>query len=71
MSSCPERTVIKALLLAAGLLWAGATWAQAAGASAYPGIGRPATAKELKAWDIDVRPDFKGLPKGAGTVSQG
>ncbi len=34
-------------------------------------IGRTATANEVKAWDIDVRPDFKGLPKGAGTVSQG
>lgn len=37
----------------------------------YPGIGRPATPAEVKAWDIDVRPDFKGLPKGAGSVSQG
>ena len=37
----------------------------------YPGIGRPATAAELAAWDIDVRPDFKGLPKGAGSVDQG
>ena len=35
------------------------------------GIGRPATAAELKAWDIDVRPDFKGLPKGQGSVRQG
>ncbi len=35
------------------------------------GIGRTATPNEIKAWDIDVRPDFKGLPKGAGTVAQG
>lgn len=35
------------------------------------GIGRTATAAEIKAWDIDVRPDFKGLPKGAGSVSLG
>lgn len=35
------------------------------------GIGREATASEVKAWDIDVRPDFKGLPKGQGSVSQG
>ena len=41
------------------------------GQSTYPGIGRAATPAEIKAWDIDVRPDFKGLPKGAGTVSQG
>jgi len=36
-----------------------------------PGIGREATPKELAAWDIDVRPDFKGLPKGAGSVAKG
>jgi S-disulfanyl-L-cysteine oxidoreductase SoxD len=37
----------------------------------YDGIGRAATEKEVAAWDIDVRPDFKGLPKGSGSVSQG
>ncbi len=35
------------------------------------GIGRTATPKEIKAWDIDVRPDFKGLPPGQGSVKQG
>src|SRR5213075_3126325 len=25
----------------------------------------------IKAWDIDVRPDFKGLPPGSGSVAQG
>jgi len=35
------------------------------------GVGRTATANEVAAWDIDVRPDFKGLPKGAGSVAQG
>lgn len=34
-------------------------------------MGRDATSAEVKAWDIDVRPDFKGLPKGAGSVSLG
>ncbi|MES2756930.1 MAG: c-type cytochrome [Pseudomonadota bacterium] len=34
-------------------------------------LGRPATTKEVAAWDIDVRPDFKGLPKGSGSVSAG
>ena len=34
-------------------------------------IGRPATPAEVKAWDIDVRGDFKGLPAGAGSVAQG
>ena len=27
--------------------------------------------KEVAAWDIDVRPDFKGLPAGSGTVAKG
>jgi len=37
----------------------------------FQNIGRTATAQEIKAWDIDVRPDFKGLPKGQGSVKQG
>jgi S-disulfanyl-L-cysteine oxidoreductase SoxD len=37
----------------------------------FQGIGRLATPAEIKAWDIDVRPDFKGLPKGQGSVEQG
>lgn len=37
----------------------------------FKGVGRPATPAEVKAWDIDVRPDFKGLPKGSGSVDQG
>jgi len=38
---------------------------------AFDGVGRSATADEIKAWDIDVRPDFSGLPAGTGTVAQG
>ena len=34
-------------------------------------IGRPATPAEVKAWDIDVRGDFQGLPKGSGSVDLG
>ncbi|MDD2665304.1 MAG: c-type cytochrome [Dechloromonas sp.] len=37
----------------------------------YQGIGRQATTAEVAAWDIDVRPDFKGLPKGSGNVERG
>ncbi len=37
----------------------------------YAGVGRQATPAEVKAWDIDVRPDFKGLPKGSGNVERG
>jgi cytochrome c551/c552 len=52
---------------AAALLVAAAS----AGAQVLPGVGRPATPKEIAAWDIDVRPDFKGLPRGSGSVAQG
>ncbi|MEP7070391.1 MAG: c-type cytochrome [Usitatibacter sp.] len=41
-------------------------WAQP-----YPGVGRTATPAEIQAWDIDVRPDFKGLPAGSGSVEDG
>jgi cytochrome c len=34
-------------------------------------FGRSATAEEIKLWDIDVRPDGKGLPEGRGTVTRG
>ena len=39
--------------------------------SGYPNVGRPATPAEVKAWDIDVRADFKGLPPGSGSVQKG
>jgi mono/diheme cytochrome c family protein len=35
------------------------------------GFGRTATAQEIAAWDIDVRPDGKGLPLGQGDVKKG
>jgi cytochrome c551/c552 len=59
----------KALLAAAWLLAASVATAQAI--PNYPGVGRAATPKEVAAWDIDVRPDFKGLPPGSGTVAKG
>lgn len=62
MSSC--RNAIAALLAAACVL-------PAAAQDRFPGIGRAATPAEVKAWDIDVRPDFKGLPTGSGSVDQG
>ena len=58
----PKAVMVAVLALAA---------TAAAAQTALPGIGRPATAKELAAWDIDVRADFKGLPKGQGSVAQG
>lgn len=76
-----------ALVLAALVLTASASHAQdkpdaraAAVESAKPaadgkggtyGLGRIATQDEIAAWDIDVRPDGLGLPKGKGTVAKG
>jgi cytochrome c551/c552 len=40
-------------------------------AQPLPGVGRSATPKEIAAWDIDVRGDFKGIPKGQGSVAEG
>ena len=51
-----------ALVCAAAPAWAG---------DRYPGIGRVATAEEVRAWDIDVRADFLGLPEGEGSVARG
>lgn len=53
--------------LAGLLLVAGAAHAQ----GRFPGVGRPATPAEVQAWDIDVRPDFTGLPRGSGSVARG
>lgn len=39
--------------------------------SAPLGIGRPATAEEIRALDIDVMPDGRGLPAGRGTAADG
>ena len=86
MSSCPEgavtvsskllikslsntlsNTVTRALIFSAALGFGAQVFAQVA----YPGVGRTATSLEVAAWDIDVRPDFKGLPAGAGSVAKG
>ena len=60
----PKATLTPVLLLLCG-------FAAAQGSASYPGVGRDATAKEVAAWDIDVRADFKGLPPGSGSVANG
>jgi len=35
------------------------------------GLGRPASERDLAAWNIDVTPDGAGLPPGKGSVVQG
>jgi hypothetical protein len=56
------------LMMAAGISYAQGA---ASGPGKFSGIGRAATPAEVAAWDIDVRPDFKGLPKGSGSVKKG
>ena len=52
-------------LLAGSILAGGVT----ATALAYD-FGRPATPEEIKLWDIDVRPDGKGLPPIESNTAQ-
>ena len=56
-------------VVALGAAFAGSAMADTK--AAMMAMGRDATPAEVKAWDIDVRPDFKGLPKGSGSVAQG
>jgi cytochrome c551/c552 len=60
-----------ATVLAVIAFGVGVAHAEIKSADRYSGIGRSATPAEVRAWDIDVRPDFKGLPKGQGSVRQG
>ena len=68
----PWTTCLLSWLASACLL--GVAWSQPVTPSPqerYPGAGRDATPREVAAWDIDVRPDFTGLPPGKGSVAQG
>jgi mono/diheme cytochrome c family protein len=63
--------VVSALVAAAGLLFVVASAAQAPLAPGHYRLGRPATVDDIRALDIDVRPDGRGLPPGRGTVTEG
>jgi cytochrome c len=75
MSSSSKFALAAALMLAAGAAAAQEKTLPPQPGMAFPpqslGIGRPATQAEVKAWDIDVRPDGHGLPAGKGSVKQG
>ena len=60
----------KSLKFTLCLLLGGVSSAAMAGEKGF-GLGRPALPEEVKAWDIDVRPDGQGLPPGKGTVARG
>ena len=72
MNKMENRTKLVGLLshAAVAVLLCSLLWKTGA-AQAFDGLGRVATPDEVKAWDIDVRPDFVGLPKGSGSVAKG
>lgn len=41
------------------------------GRAGYYGYGETATPEMIAGWDIDIRPDGKGLPPGSGSAEQG
>jgi cytochrome c5 len=43
----------------------------ASGKAGHYAIGKTATAEEIAGWNIDIRPDGKGLPVGSGSVEDG
>ncbi|TYK68906.1 c-type cytochrome [Comamonas sp. Z3] len=66
-----RKPLVLLALLAMGVAAGPAAAQGKSGEDRYPGVGRNATGKEVLAWDIDVRPDFKGLPPGSGSVQKG
>jgi mono/diheme cytochrome c family protein len=63
-------TALAAIALAATGLAAIASAGPASAETRY-GIGRPATAAEVAAWNIDIDRDGRKLPAGRGSVAQG
>ncbi len=66
-----QRLIASAVALLALAWWSAYPSGPGVGPPARFGLGRPATAAEIKAWDIAVRPDGKGLPPGRGTARDG
>ncbi|WP_082559279.1 c-type cytochrome [Methylobacterium sp. Leaf94] len=74
MGASPTTALAAIALAATGLAAIGlAAIASAGPASAETryGIGRPATAAEVAAWNIDIDRDGRKLPAGRGSVAQG
>jgi S-disulfanyl-L-cysteine oxidoreductase SoxD len=72
MCNSRSRALVFTLALAWAAVSSAAADAQAANiATRTFGFGKPATAADIAGWDIDVRPDGKGLPPGRGSVAQG
>ena len=59
------------LVLCAAVVWLSATVLAAQAPTTPLGLGRPATADEVRALDIDAAPDGHGMPEGKGTAASG
>jgi len=69
---CNAIVVLAAIAGAVGVVFfAPPVDAQGAPSKARYGFGKAATAAEIRGWDIDVRPDGRGLPPGRGSVAEG
>jgi S-disulfanyl-L-cysteine oxidoreductase SoxD len=62
---------VRAPMLALSVLAALAFTATARAAENTPGLGKPISPSDLKAWDIFILPDGSNLPPGSGTAAQG
>ena len=72
MSTCSDfKRKLPVALVAASLATASFALYSATKDAPRFGFGKPATPAEIAGWDIDVRPDGKGLPPGKGTVAMG
>ena len=66
-----RRWLLALALLPASIPGAAAGQSPDEAAAGPLGLGRAATAAEIAALDIDIRPDGAGLPLGGGTVADG
>ena len=71
MLKSPKGTLTRSALAGAALLVCLAVAKVQAEPLKSFGLGRPATVEEIQAWNIDVRPDGQGLPKGKGNPAKG
>ncbi len=71
MSRFPESGMFAAVAVAAAILSSPLLADESTKPVGYYGHGEAATAAQIEGWDIDVRPDGKGLPPGSGSVADG